>query len=184
MGLFSRKKKIEVPVPPSEDMLKFPKPSQVEKEILPEKIQEAVGVEEKQELPELPEVPTKVSEPELPETSSKFPWGKKKEVPKPEEELPAPEEGEELGLPKPAPPVFPERRAPHLQKPCFLRVQHYQKLQGDLDTIRINSNELDKVTEYLEKSEFNEGKHYERLKNDLKRIHDRLLFMDDLIFKK
>jgi len=144
MGLFSRKKKIEVPIPPPKNLLKFPKPSQVERVIEPEKIKEAVGIEK----------PT----------------------------LPLPESLEKLEKPKLTFPTPPET-FPSTIRPFFIRVQYYQKILDDLDHIKKNTTKLDKTVETLEKSEFNESKNYEKLKNNLKKIHERLLFMDELIFK-
>jgi hypothetical protein len=70
------------------------------------------------------------------------------------------------------------------QKPCFLRVQHYQTLLDALADIQNNVKGLDQINKDLSQSEFHENKDHERLKNNLKRIHDRLISMDDSIFKK
>jgi len=170
MGLFSRKKKeLKVPAPPSDDVLKFPKPSQdkkvkEEKELppppehpSPEKIKEAVGVEKPEEpLPEIP--PDKIEEDELPP---------------PKEMLP---------LPEPFSP--PERPSFITKKPSFIRMQNYQMLLDNLNAIKNTTIEMNKLSEDIEKSEFNENKNYERLKNDLKKILDRLLSIDVQIFKK
>ncbi len=160
MGLFSRKKKVEVPEPPSEDILKFPKPSEIkaikpEEQIpqeelpVPEKIKKAVGVEK---LPEELETPPHKSE------------------------LPS--------LPEPAFPTLPEKppfkpTPIPLGKPSFLRIQHYQMLLDEMGSIKKNTAHLNQINEHLEKSEYNENKDYERLKNNLKKIHDGLLFIDD-----
>jgi hypothetical protein len=138
MGLFSRKKKVEVPVPPHEDLLRFPKPSQVERVIQPEKVKEAAGIG--------------------------------KPLPPPEEPLPVV-----------SPPL--EKPVRERQEPFFIRIQHYRELIKDLDYVKEKSEKMEKINEELEKSEFNEKKDYESLKNNLKKIHERLLFMDDTIFK-
>ncbi len=83
------------------------------------------------------------------------------------------------GKPTKIPPLVQERAYPF-----FLRVQAYQDLIKDASDIKTHVLELDLTTEKLENSEFNENKNYERLKRELKTIHERLLFMDDLIFKK
>ena len=164
MGLFSRKKKIEVPAPPSEDLLKFPKASEVTV-IKPETIKEAVGVEKP--APPLPEAPpARISKEDL-------------VLPKETQEMPSfPPPRPTFPLPPPETPSF------RMKKPFFLRIQDYQKLFDSLSHIRNKTIELDQTTENIEKSGFNENKDYERLKNDLKKIHDRLLFMDDIVFKK
>ena len=76
--------------------------------------------------------------------------------------------------------------APNYQTayPFFLRVQSYQELIKDTSDIKTHVLELDLTTEKLENSEFNENKNYEKLKRELRKVHERLLFMDDLIFKK
>lgn len=156
MGLFFRKKKIAVPLPPSEDLLKFPKPSEIK--VLKPEAREERKIKKAEDIEKLP-----FSLPELP---------KRMGIPSP---------------PFPFKPVFPSRPPEmfsFIQGPFFIRLQHYQMLLDNLNCIKTKTMDLDQTTERLEKSEFNENKDYERLKNDLKKLHDRLLFMDDLIFKK
>lgn len=160
MGFFFRKKKIEVPAPPSEDILKFPKASEISS-IKPESIKEAVGIEKPSLPPEIPPVPTK-----------------KEDLMSFEEIPPAPPE---LTSHSPLPSKRPQFV---FKKPFFIRMQNYQLLIENLNNIKNKTAELDQTVMDLEKSEFNENKNYERLKNNLKKIHDQLLVMDDTIFKK
>lgn len=168
MGLFSRKKKIEVPTPPSEDLLRFPKPSQIEKIIEPEKPSFPL---------EIPPVPKKIKAEGV-------------EEPGPPPDISIPETPPALfkpvfpSPPERPPPFTPSKPSFMPQKPCFLRVQHYQTLLDALADIQNNVKGLDQINKDLSQSEFHENKDHERLKNNLKRIHDRLISMDDSIFKK
>lgn len=153
MGLFFRKKKAETLLPPSEDLLSFPKSLPREREIRPEKIKEIAGLE-------LPPLPQRRGKGEA-------------EIKRAKEGARLREEAEEQ---------FPV--SPIIKKPHFLRIQEYQKLRENLGEIREWGEKLEALCGSLEKSEFNENKDYESLKNDLKKIHERLLFMDELIFKK
>ena len=128
----------------------------------------------------------------LPEHSSdllKFPTSTK---------IPAPEEiKQSVGLEEP--PTMPDMAMPEQEVPStlpstqiastsaypfFLRVQSYQDLLKDASDIKTHVLELDLTTEKLENSEFNENKNYEKLRKELRKIHERLLYMDDLIFKR
>ena len=157
MGLFSRTKKIKVPIPTSDDFLKFPKLPQTGKITEPEKIKSAVGLDS----PPQPKEPEEklLPPPPLPPKPSQF-----------------------TPLPKPSLPPQPTNLT--IQKPFFLRIQHYQHLLTNLGGIKNNLTQMGHASEQLSKSEFNENQKYEQLKNHLKKIHDRLLSMDDLIFKK
>ncbi len=169
MGLFSRKKKVELPEAPSDDLLDFPKLTESEKEIVPEKIQREVGLESEEE-PELIEEP-KTPVPE--KIKGVFGFMKKEPV---EQTLPEPilskssfeEETEEVVV----------------KKPFFSRIQSYQETIESLSSIKISMIKLEELNDKLDKSRFNENRDYETLKRDLKNIHDKLLFMDDLIFKQ
>lgn len=136
MGLFSRKRKIRVPLPPTEDLLRFPKAAPPERIIEPERLKEAVSWEK----------PLAWEGPSLPK----------------------------MVMPKPL----------TIKKPFFLRLSHYQQLLVNLGGMKEKAEQLEQVTENLEKSEFNENADYEDLKNCLKKIHDHLLRLDDLIFLK
>ena len=157
MGLFSKKKKIEVPIPPSEDILRFPKPTKIEEKIIPPEPKE-----------------------ETPSSSPSFTPSQLKQVAGLEEEKPQVEEKITPSLP-PSPSFTPSSLSP---TPFFIRLQQYQKLLEHLENIKNNIKKLDLLDENLAKSEFNENKNYENLKKELKKIHDRLLYVDDLIFKK
>lgn len=153
MWPFSLKKKIPVPQPPSEDLLRFPKPPPLEKEIPLEKIKKKTT---SRELPPPPQAPFGLSFPSSPELPSPF---------------------------EPGPKPIPSLSRPKV-KPAFLRVQHYQQILENLDRIKNQVDSLEGLAQSLEKSEFNEDKYYEMLKSSLRKLHERLLFLDDLTFKK
>ena len=151
MGLFSRRKKLDVPLPPSEDVLRFPRSSEIARRIEPEKIKEAVGLQE----------------------------------PKPEELLPPEHQGKELDS------TFPEETAMSqrtffidAKKPFFLRMQTHQEIYKNALEMKNNSLELSEVTNEITDSEYNDDRQYEKLKNSLKRVHDKLLQVDEAIFKR
>lgn len=168
MGLFSRKRRIEVPSPPSEDLLRFPKASEV-KVIRPGKIKGPLDMEKAAPLPEIPLIlKNKVDLMQLKEEISPVLFKPTFPLPLPEKTFPTP----------------PERPSFTLKKPVFLRVQDYQVLLGNLRNIKNKTDGLDQTTENLEKSEFNENRDFEHLKSNLKNIHDHLLHMDDTLFNK
>ncbi|MBR9683612.1 hypothetical protein GOV03_03660 [Candidatus Woesearchaeota archaeon] len=187
MGLFSRKKKeLEVPAPPSDDILKFPKASQV-KVIKPMK---ELTPPEREELTPMPEVPKRESEEEELPIHEKIKAAvglKKPSLPVPTPPFAKMDAGPMLPeIPsQPEPSFHPHKKTVFMvKKPFYLRMQHYQEIFDNLGNVRAKTIEMDKNIQELEKSEFNEHKHYERLKNSLKQIHDRLLAIDDTIFKK
>jgi len=93
----------------------------------------------------------------------------------------------DMGLPEESKPGLGSTSPPQTFQtayPFFLRVQSYQELIKDTSDIKTHVLELDLTTEKLENSEFNENKNYEKLNRELRKVHERLLFMDDLIFKK
>ncbi len=119
----------------------------------------------------------------FPESSSKIPAPEEIKQSVGLEEPPqmpdmAPMEEPSLGVPK----TFSAPTAPAY--PFFLRVQSYQELLKDASDIKTHVLELDLTTEKLENSEYNENKNYEKLRKELRKIHERLLYMDDLIFKR
>jgi len=168
MGLFSRKKKIEAPAPPSEDLLNFPKPSQVEKIIKPDSFPEP------QPFPEKPHFFSK----------------KHKALPPLHNEIKT-----AVGLDKPtigpfkqettflsmSEPSFPTRFPTN---EFFIRVNHYQNLSENLDTIKKINQQMEEGMQKIDHSEFNERKHYEKMKKQLKIIHSQLISMDEIIFKR
>ncbi|MFH1682257.1 MAG: hypothetical protein ABIA37_00520 [Candidatus Woesearchaeota archaeon] len=151
MGLFSRKKKMEVPSPPSDSLLRFPKPPQ--REIHPEEIKQAVKMERS------PEIKPKVILPPM-------------EKPVTERPMPSPK------------PQMPRIPFPLAQGPFFLRIQNHQMLMEHMEKIKTRLGELDQTSRDLEKSEFNEHQNYEEFKEELKKIHDRLIFIEGVVFKR
>src|SRR3989339_1283738 len=139
MGLFSRKKKVDVPLPPSEEILRFPRRLPMEREILPAP----------KRMPETERLP---KEPEP--VQSSFPSQTQ---------------------------VNPNTQL--VNQFFFLRMVDYQNLIGNLDNTNLQVQELEHTMNKLEASEFNENRDYEALKSNLKKVHERLLYVDKLIFK-
>lgn len=155
MGLFSRKRKLEAPAPPSDSLLRFPKPPQ--REVHPEEIKQAVKTEK------APEKKLQVILPTI------------------EKQVQKPVESGTLPSPKPQMPRVP---FPLAHEPFFLRIQNHQLLMEHLEKIKSGLADLDKANQELTCSEFNENKDYERFKEDLKKVHDRLLLIESAVFKR
>lgn len=159
MRLFSRKKKVEIPSPPSDDLLKFPKPSHLRKEVTPQEIKKITGITPP---PKKVDVPKNASE----------------QIQKPVEQ-----ELSEIPLEK----MVPKRIPFPIQKPTspfFIRVQHHNQVLDDLEIVKNKLSGLEKLNQNLEKSESSENNNYDDLKDELKKIHDRLTFIDGQIFER
>jgi len=160
MGWFFKKRKTEVPLPPTEDLLDFPQKASSGKRIEPIR---------KKELP-------------LPKPKDyTFPQKIKAAV-RTSSDLPLPPELIERSLKKES--IMVKHPAIGNKRNFFIRVHDYQEIIVNLEDIGSNSLEIEKANKRLDQSEFNENKSYENLKNNLKRIHDRLLLIDDIVFKK
>ena len=68
-------------------------------------------------------------------------------------------------------------------KPLFVRVEVYQKILGEIDSLRDDLKELNHFNGSLENSEYNEETNFVKLKKGVKVMHDRLLQVDKIIFK-
>ncbi len=101
------------------------------------------------------------------------------------------EEEETLGRPRTVPnfpstsnltpnPVVPMKV---VEEPLYVKMEVYQRILGELESLRTNLNKLHILTKELEKSEFNEENNFDKLKVDVKVVHDRLLHADKLLFK-
>ncbi len=161
MGWFSKKKKIpKVPLPAGhpvdENALRFPSMPHSERVIEPDHVKQAVGVGNDKSLPPLPEYP-KMSPPAAP----------RRKVAKRQPTAPAM-----------APPI--PRVAGH---PLYAKVDVYQRVLGELDSLRTDISHLSTANNHLAKSEFNEEKNFEKLKRNVRNMHDRLLLVDKVLFK-
>ncbi len=175
MSWFRRKKIPKVPFPeahPAGAALRFPTMKPEERIIEPAKVKEAVGLEMPsltEEAPSLPSLPT-------------F------------EELSA----EPAEVEKPAPtfsaaPPKPAARAPFApsytsytkpeSEPLFIKVDVYQRVLGEIDSLKKDISDAFDASKKLETSEYNEEENYAKMKRAIRVIHDRLLQVDKTLFK-
>lgn len=68
-------------------------------------------------------------------------------------------------------------------EPLYVKLGIYQRLLGELNSLKSNINKLKEVNHHLSTSEYNEENNFKKLKRSVKNIHDRLLEMDKIIFK-
>jgi len=171
--LFGRKKKIpKVPLPEGkpfdEGALKFPTGPPSEKVIEPEQIKKAAGFE-------------KPVSPPGEEAERQAMKEKQKEEPGqelPAQNIPTTPSEEPYPFPKSSPVQDEEETAP-----LFIKVEVYQRILGEIDSLDLKLNELNGISKVLEKSEYNEGNNFNKLKRVIKVAHDNLLQMDKIIFK-
>jgi hypothetical protein len=157
--LFGKKKTPRVPFPEphaGEDTLRFPAPPTSERIIEPNKLKEAAGVVP----PPAEEQP--VQEPALPM-----------------------EQAEPQPMAQPVAPVSPVPRPsiPGHHPPLYVKITVYQRILGELDSLKHDLSHLHTVNEHLETSEFNEENNFSKLRRNVRVIHDRLLQMDKTLFK-
>ncbi|HLC97259.1 MAG TPA: hypothetical protein VJC21_00545 [Candidatus Nanoarchaeia archaeon] len=67
--------------------------------------------------------------------------------------------------------------------PLYLKVDAYQCVLGELDSLKGDLNDFREVSHTLEKSELNEESRFSDLKKMVRAVHDRLLEVDGLLFK-
>ncbi|MDP3640581.1 MAG: hypothetical protein Q8R53_05290 [Nanoarchaeota archaeon] len=67
--------------------------------------------------------------------------------------------------------------------PLYMKVDAYQCVLGELDSVKGDLNDLREVSHTLEKSELNEESRFSDLKKMVRAVHDRLLEVDGLLFK-
>lgn len=70
------------------------------------------------------------------------------------------------------------------KKPIYLKVDLYEKLLWEVDTLKYDCIKLQQINTHLETSEYNEEHHFETLKKDLKALHDKLQRVDKTLFKE
>ncbi|MBI4151537.1 hypothetical protein HY496_01090 [Candidatus Woesearchaeota archaeon] len=174
MSWFSRKKIPKVPFPPGhpagEGALRFPSLKPEERVIEPTKVKEAVGLEPPsitEEAPSrgLPPLPSFEKAPVTERMPSK----------------PA-QTTEEM----PPRPVFRTSMVSTLteeSEPLYVKVDVYQRLLGEIDSIKKEVTDAFEISKDLETSEYNEEENFAKLKRSVRIIHDRLLQVDKTLFK-
>ncbi len=167
--LFKKKaKEPKVPFPKAhamdENALRFPNPAHSERVIRPDQMQAAAGTDaQPEEMPSIPELPDFAEEHE--------------EIPAPpiEAKRPAPVTQEMEMAPEPS-------FTPRVDGPLFVKIDVYQRLLGEIDGIKSEVSDLNKIQAEIDNSEYNEENNFAKLKRDMKAIHDRLLQVDELLF--
>ncbi|MEK6901617.1 MAG: hypothetical protein AABX37_04695 [Nanoarchaeota archaeon] len=164
MGWLFGKKKIvpRIPLPegyaPTERTLQFPTSGRGERIIEPDKVKEAAGVDFPFELPPMPSFEQPAARPVV--------------VP---------------SLSRPAAPLLgTQERVQNAQsgEPVYVKVEAYQRILGELETLKKELQHLDSSCKHLDSSEYNEEHNFEKLRRAMKLIHDRLLHVDKRIFNK
>ncbi|MBU0469906.1 MAG: hypothetical protein KKA62_05745 [Nanoarchaeota archaeon] len=156
--LFGRKKSVPK-VPPAgrldDKALRFPTSLPQERVIEPEKVKEVVGFDKPVAFPE--EIKAEVESKRVRKGPSFS------------------------GLPEP---MSEMRLSSSTQdEDLFVKVDVYQRILGEMETVKKSLLELSETSTNLETSEYNEEKHFGRLKKQMKSLHDDLLSMDKTVFK-
>ena len=155
--LFSRKKKVpQVPFPEA----RAPGPDTLrfpertkERVIVPEEVKSAAGLREEKKF--------------MPDQE--------------EQEMEGLDDSEEL----PELPPAPRAPAPITSsgEPLYVKVDVYQRILGEIGSLKGYLNELGETNRILENSEYNEEANFDQLRKSMKAMHDRLLQADKIIFK-
>lgn len=165
--LFGRKKVPKVPLPkgvPVDDKaLRFPAARSSEKTIEPEELKEAIGFDKPMTFPE---------EPGLTKEGSEI-------SPRPKQET-APEEepGFKRGIN--SSPFLEEESG---KEELFVKVDVYQKMLAEIETVSKDVSDLMEINKSLENSEYNEKETFSKLRKLMKSLHDNLLDADKNLFK-
>jgi len=164
--LFGRKNKVpKVPLPkgiPIDDKaLKLPAAGSSDKTIEPEKLKEAIGFDKPMDFPEEPEQ-----------------MKEEQEIsPKPQQEMYAPRETAGRVMSSP----FLEEEGG--REELFVKVEVYQKILAEIDTVSKDVSDLVEINKSLETSEYNEKNTFSKLRKTVKSLHDNLLDVDKNLFK-
>lgn len=68
-------------------------------------------------------------------------------------------------------------------EPIYIKVDIYQRILGELASLKSNLHDLSETSHALEVSEYNEETNFEKLKKNIKILHDHLLEVDQILFK-
>jgi hypothetical protein len=159
--LFGDNKKVvpKVPFPMGKSLddksLRFSAPKSTEREIQPDRVQEAVGYSQPMSFQ------TAFGQEQAPLPRNVL----QKNVSKQEEVLPQPvEEVQATG-------------------PMFVKVDVYQLILDEVDGLKGVLGDLQEANRLLEKSEYNEEHNFEKLRKTMRGVHDRFLQVDKKLFK-
>ncbi|MBS3169599.1 hypothetical protein J4210_03865 [Candidatus Woesearchaeota archaeon] len=169
MSWFSRKKVPKVPFPTGhpagEGALRFPSMRPEERVIEPAKVKEAVGLE----MPSITE--------EAPTFAARRPL-EESVFPREEQRAALPEATSRSGAAR-IPSFHPKAE----EEPLFVKVDVYQRILGEIESIKTDVSAAFEASKRLETSEYNEEENYTKLKRAIRVIHDRLLQVDKNLFK-
>ena len=173
MGWFSKKKKSAVPRPMApkpiraiqdQQTLELPPRGSSETVIDPKDFKSAagVGITPASTMYQMPE--TQTEEPVSPMSANEF--------------------GSQVAPKVEQPSVRPETIRPKsFDEPFFTDINIYKRVLGRVEGMESEVKSLSDINKKLAKSEFNEEKSFTGLKSSIKNIHDKLLSMDELLFK-
>ncbi len=158
--LFADKKKVapRVPFPMGKSLddksLRFSAPTSMEREIQPDRVQEAVGYNQPMNFP------------------SAF---DQEQTPLPQNVL-----GRSSPIQNDVPRPVTEAQS---SGPMFMKVDVYQLVLNEVDGLKGVLGELQEANRALEKSEYNEEHNFEKLRKTMRGVHDRFLQVDKKLFK-
>ncbi len=166
---FTKQKVPKVPFPEGHSMegtLRFPTMRPEERVIEPSRVKEAVGLE----MPSITE-----------EAPSRSPF--EESTP----EIPPPRRGH-LAMSATSSRTMMETTVPSAynqpeSEPLFVKVDVYQRILGEIDSLKKDMNDMFETTKKLETSEYNEEENYAKMKRAIRIVHDRLLQVDKTLFK-
>lgn len=94
-------------------------------------------------------------------------------------------EMEETEAPRKTMGLFRRETSPFVQnsEPLFVKMEVYQRILGEMDELRLTLTKLSEINKHLESSEYNEENNFETLRREVKLAHDRLLQVDNVLFK-
>ncbi len=158
--LFADKKKVapRVPFPMGKSLddksLRFSAPTSMDREIQPDRVQEAVGYNQPMSFPSVFD----------------------------QEQTPLPQNVPARGLPLQKDVPRPELDT-QASGPMFMKVDVYQLVLNEVDELKGVLGHLQEANRLLDKSEYNEEHHFEKLRKTMRGVHDRFLQVDKKLFK-
>ncbi len=179
MGLFFRKKRPSTGIPApirkfgDSEALKLPSKDGAERVITPKakQFKKAAGVEggfDKQLKDDMIPMP-----PSRPPRAAPLPS-------RPSPKLP------DLGAPLPDMPERPlvSVKLNNQDGPVFVGMENYKMILNEIKDAKKELNDLAEISRNLEKSEFSEEKSFGDLRSSVKSLHDKLLSVDEVLFKQ
>ncbi|MBI2102796.1 hypothetical protein HYT55_03075 [Candidatus Woesearchaeota archaeon] len=172
MSWFNKKKVPRVPFPEAHPAgaLRFPSMKPEERIIEPSRVKEAVGLETPsitEETPSLPSLPS-FEEPATERFEERRTMSSSQAIP-PQRPM----------MRTTMPPAYSKQES----EPLFVKIDVYQRILGEIDSIRKDVSDAFEASKHLETSEYNEEENYAKLKRGIRVIHDRLLQVDKTLFK-